>query len=134
MKHIHQINSVPYTVIVADEPLESHISIIENPNLFEIVDSEIPSDAQYLNYQSDVPLEVPLWAMRNVLKKRNLFDLIIGAINQLDEPLKTDALDFLEYGNFIERYSNSVLLIQQITQISSVDVNNLFIEANNIKL
>lgn len=81
-----------------------------------------------------VPIEVPLWAMRNVLKKRNLFETIIGAINQLPEPLKTDALDFLEYGNFIERNSNAVLLIQQITQMSSDEVDELFIEANNIKL
>ena len=132
MKHIHKINSVPYTVVVATEPLESHPLL--SGGLFEIVDAEIPSDAQYLSYQNDVPFEVPLWSMRNVMRKANIFDLIIGAINQLPEPLKTDALDYLEYGNYIERHSNTVLLIQQITQFTDEQVDTLFIDANNLKL
>jgi hypothetical protein len=84
--------------------------------------------------KQEVPFEVPLWTMRNVMRKANIFDLIIGAINQLDEPLKTDALDYLEYGNYIERHSNTVLLIQQITQFTDSQVDTLFIDANNLKL
>jgi len=35
-----------------DRPLEEHPSIVENPDIFEIVDEEIPSHAQTLIYQS----------------------------------------------------------------------------------
>jgi hypothetical protein len=57
MRHIKQIeNSLKndietYTVVIANEPLEQHLSIIENPTIFEIVDGEIPENAQYLNYE-----------------------------------------------------------------------------------
>ena len=58
MLHIRQKNSnesTTYTVVIttgyADEDLDVHPSIMENPDLFEIVDGEIPSDAQFLKYQ-----------------------------------------------------------------------------------
>lgn len=51
MKHIRQISSQTYTVVIANEPLEEHNSIIEHPDLFEIVDCEIPENAQYLSYE-----------------------------------------------------------------------------------
>jgi len=57
MRHIKQIEIVieneieTYTVVIANEPLEENLCIIEHPNLFEIVDCEIPENAQYLNYQ-----------------------------------------------------------------------------------
>jgi len=81
-----------------------------------------------------VPFEVPLWSMRTVLKQSNLFDAIIGAIQTLDEPTRSIALDYLEYGNYIERHSNTVGMIQQITQLSETQVDDLFINANSIKL
>jgi hypothetical protein len=100
---------------------------IEETDFLTEIDLEIQS-------KELVPFEVPLWTMRNVMRKANIFDLIIGVINQLDEPLKTDALDYLEYGNYIERHSNTVLLIQQITQFTDAQVDTLFIDANNLKL
>ena len=54
MRHIRQINTVGqeyYGLVVADEPLESHPSVIEHPELFEISEDEIPEKVQYLNYQ-----------------------------------------------------------------------------------
>lgn len=56
MKHIRQINSVgtqSYTIMVVDDwdrPLEEHPSIIQHPEVFEIVDADIPENAQYLKY------------------------------------------------------------------------------------
>jgi hypothetical protein len=35
-----------------NKPLEEHPSIVENPDIFEIVDDEIPAHAQTLIYQS----------------------------------------------------------------------------------
>lgn len=87
------------------------------------------------NYKKTlVPYEVPLWSMRNVLRKNQMFDDILTAINLLPETTKTDALDYLEYGNYIERNSNTVLLIQQIKGLNETEVDDLFIEANNLKL
>jgi len=54
MKHIRQINTVgtdSYTVVIAEEPLEEHPSIVEHPDLFEISEDEIPEQHQYLNYE-----------------------------------------------------------------------------------
>jgi hypothetical protein len=54
MRHIRQINSVgtdSYTVVIANEPLEQHPSILEHPELFEISEDDIPQKHQYLNYQ-----------------------------------------------------------------------------------
>lgn len=44
---------VAYTIVITDgwtEPLEQHPSIVEHPEIFEIVDAEIPENAQFLNY------------------------------------------------------------------------------------
>lgn len=44
---------VAYTIVITDgwtEPLEQHPSILEHPEIFEIVDAEIPENAQFLNY------------------------------------------------------------------------------------
>jgi hypothetical protein len=54
MRHIRQTNSVgteSYTVVVAQEPLEEHASIVQHPDLFEISEDEIPAYVQYLNYE-----------------------------------------------------------------------------------
>lgn len=57
MRHIRQIENLlknnieTYTVVIANEPLEESLCIIEHPNLFEIVDCDIPENAQYLNYE-----------------------------------------------------------------------------------
>ena len=82
----------------------------------------------------EVPFEVPLWAIRNIMRKVNIFNLVIEYINTLEEPLRTDAIDYLEYGNYVERYSNTVLLIQQIAQMSEKEVDNLFINASKLTL
>jgi hypothetical protein len=56
MEHIRQINSIntdTYTIVNTsnwNKPLNEHPSIIENPELFEIANCEIPEKCQYLNY------------------------------------------------------------------------------------
>jgi len=54
MRHIRQINTVGqeyYGVVIAEEPLEQHPSILEHSELFEISEDEIPEKHQYLNYE-----------------------------------------------------------------------------------
>jgi hypothetical protein len=46
---------IAYSVVHTSDwtlPLEQHPSIVNNPDLFEIVDEEIPQHAQTLIYQS----------------------------------------------------------------------------------
>lgn len=58
MKHIRQKNSIenpPYTVVITDnwnKPLEEHPSVVEQPNVFEIADCEIPLIHQYCVYDN----------------------------------------------------------------------------------
>jgi hypothetical protein len=44
---------IAYTVVITNDwtqPLEEHPSIVEHPEVFEIVDESIPENAQYLKY------------------------------------------------------------------------------------
>jgi hypothetical protein len=54
MRHIRQINTVGqeyYGIVIAEEPLEEHRSILEHPELFEISEDEIPEKCQFLYYE-----------------------------------------------------------------------------------
>lgn len=53
MEHIKQICVEPYTVVVAEGNLAQHPSVLNNPELFEVVNNEIPDNAQYLNYSTE---------------------------------------------------------------------------------
>lgn len=56
MPHIKQKNSselegYTYTVVIDNgNLLGQHPAVLEEPNLFEVVDQDIPEDAQYLKY------------------------------------------------------------------------------------
>lgn len=59
MEHIRQImnltvnkQDVAYTVVITDgyADLTTHPSIVEHPDLFEIVDVDLPTEYQFLNY------------------------------------------------------------------------------------
>lgn len=57
MKHIRQINSVgtnTYTIVNVENyngELETHPLIINNPDLFEISEDELPEFIQYVIYE-----------------------------------------------------------------------------------
>mgnify|MGYP006270592403 CR=1 FL=1 len=61
MKHIRSKDIDPtYTIVITDgygeegQPtLEQHPSILDYPNLYEIVDCEIPEHCQYLIYRNN---------------------------------------------------------------------------------
>jgi hypothetical protein len=52
MRHIKQKVETPYIVVFAEEPLEQHLSITTFPDLFEIVDNELPQIVEYLDFQN----------------------------------------------------------------------------------
>lgn len=138
MRHIRQINTVGqeyYGVVIAQEPLESHISITKYPDLFEISEDEIPEKYQYLEMPPiTVPFEVQLWRIRTVLKLMQLETQIESAIDTMPEPSKTAATYVWKYGTTVERASQTVLLLQSVLQLTDEQVDDLFIQADAILL
>lgn len=51
-----------------------------------------------------VPEVIPMWAFRRALRKRKMLEGILSFIGSLPEQQKLDAMEHLEYGNYIERY------------------------------
>jgi hypothetical protein len=138
MRHIRQINSVgtdSYTVVVAQEPLESHRSIVNYPTLFEISEDELPAYIQYVDMPPlTVPDEVQLWRIRTVLKLMQLETQIESAIDAMPEPSKTAATYIWKFGTTVERASQTVLLLQSALQMTNEQVDDLFIQADAILL
>jgi len=138
MRHIRQINSVgtnSYTVVVAEEPLESHRSVVNYPELFEISEDELPEYIQYVDVQPPtVPFEVQLWRIRTVLKLMQLETQIESAIDAMPEPSKTAATYIWKFGTTVERSSQTVLLLQSVLQLTDEQVDDLFIQADAILL
>jgi len=104
--------------------------------------ASIPKDVQYTTIQFTddttievvVPFEVQLWRIRTVLKLMGLEDIIANALNSLEEPMKTGALYIWEYGTTVERQSQTVQLLQGVLQMTDEQVDEIFIQANNIQL
>ncbi len=82
----------------------------------------------------EVPQEVALWKIRAVLKSMGLEEQIEQSFELLEEPNKTGAKYIWEYGTAIERYSQTVLFLQQVLKMTEAQVNQIFITANNIFL
>ena len=85
-------------------------------------------------FRVQVPEQVPLWCLRQILKDMGLFELILTEFDKLEEPTRTRALDFLEYGNFVTRNSQTVLLLGHLLNKSKEEIDQIFINANNIEL
>lgn len=138
MRHIRQINSVgtnSYTVVIANEPLEQHHSIINHPTVFEISEDELPEFVQYVdNPPITVPYEVQLWRIRTILKLLQLETQIEQALETLPEPSKTAANYIWNYGTTVERSSQTVLLLQSVLQMTNEQVDDLFVQSEAILL
>jgi len=81
-----------------------------------------------------VPNEVERWKIVAILQLTNNYQNIVDAINQLEEPTKTIALTHLENGESVVRTSQTVLFIQSVLQMTDEQVDEIFINANNINL
>ncbi len=83
-------------------------------------------------FKDATPTEVQLWRVRTILKLNNLETAIESALNQLDEPTQTAAKNVWNYGTTIERYSQTVLFIQSVTQMTDDQVDLIFQQAEAI--
>ena len=83
-------------------------------------------------FKDKTPIESQLWRVRTILNLMNLIPTIETALDQLDEPTKTAAKNVWNYGTTIERYSQTVLFIQSVTQMTDEQVDEIFQQAENI--
>ena len=83
-------------------------------------------------FKDKTPTEVQLWRLRTILKLMNLIATIESALDQLDEPTQTAAKNVWNYGTTVERYSQTVLFIQSVTQMTDDQVDEIFQQAEAI--
>jgi hypothetical protein len=83
-------------------------------------------------FKDATPSEVQLWRVRTILKLMNLETTIESALDQLEEPTQTAAKNVWNYGTTVERYSQTVLFIQSVTQMTDDEVDEIFQQAENI--
>ncbi len=81
-----------------------------------------------------VPNEVPLWCIKAILNEMGLLEIVEGALTQLEEPLKSRANYIWNYGNIIKRDSLTVTFIGQVLKKDKTEIDEIFINANNIEL
>jgi hypothetical protein len=76
-----------------------------------------------------VPESVPLWSLRQVLMEDGLLDTILAAVQN-----NAVLLNFLEYGNYVNRDSPSLAALAAQLERTSDEVDNLFRRAATKKL
>jgi hypothetical protein len=85
-------------------------------------------------FRDKTPAEVQLWRLRTILKLMNLIATIESALDQLSEPNQTAAKSVWNYGTTVERYSQTVLFIQSVTQMTDYQVDEIFQQAEAIQI
>lgn len=73
-----------------------------------------------------VPEVIPMWAFRRALRKRKMLDGILAFIGSLPEQHKLDALEHLEYGNYIERNHPMIVGSAQQLGLPESTVDDIF--------
>lgn len=135
MRYYIPINENSLEAVISLELNEKPINGIElgtfkNPYFKDNTYTEIVEGVEKI----EVPQEVQLWRIRVVLKLLSMEQVIETALNSLDEPMKTGALYIWSYGTTIERNSQTVQLLQYVLGLTSSQVDDIFIQANNIQL
>ena len=78
-----------------------------------------------------IPQQVPMWAVRTVLQNDGLFDQAQALITaSTDNALK----NVWEYGNFADRNSNAINSLATALDLTSEQVDQMFIDANNLSV
>jgi hypothetical protein len=85
-------------------------------------------------FKDATPSEVQLWRVRTILNLMNLEATIESALDQLEEPTQTAAKNVWNYGTTVERYSQTVLFIQSVTQMTDDQVDEIFQQAEAIQI
>ena len=81
----------------------------------------------------EVPNEVPTWRLRAVLAIDGKEQDVENAIYQLPEPNKTIAQRAWDYGSNTERTSQTVAFIKGVLSLTDAEVDQYFIDADNLQ-
>jgi len=78
-----------------------------------------------------IPQQVPMWAVRTVLQNDGLFDQADALVKaSTDNALK----NVWEYGIFADRNSNAIATLSAALGLTSEQVDQMFIDANNLSV
>lgn len=134
MRHIRQINSVgtnSYTVVIANEPLEQHPSIVNHPDLFEISEDEIPLQHQYVNPSYAID------SVKNMQLRLALIDFGImpSAVDSAINAMETGAIKetfhtLWNYSVIFERNDDKLISMATVLGLTSEQTDALFRLAN----
>jgi hypothetical protein len=80
-----------------------------------------------------VPNEVPTWRLRAVLALDSKETDVQNAIDTLPEPNKTIAQRAWDFGSNTERTSQTVAFIKGVLSLTDAQVDDYFIQANNLQ-
>ncbi len=80
-----------------------------------------------------VPNEVPTWRLRAVLALDSKETDVQNAIDTLPEPNKTIAQRAWDFGSNTERTSQTVAFIKGVLSLTDVEVDQYFIDAENLQ-
>jgi hypothetical protein len=120
------------TEIAIDEILtEFFVVPYFNQETREFYEGATPEEIEQA-FKDATPSEVQLWRVRTILKLMNLETTIESALDQLEEPTQTAAKNVWNYGTTVERYSQTVLFIQSVTEMTDDQVDEIFQQAENI--
>ena len=103
------------------------------PNPTTVVEGATEEEIAEAN-KAIVPTEVQLWRVRTVLELMQLEETIARALENLDEPIRTGSKKIWEYGTTIERQSQTVLFLQSVLQMTDLQVDEIFIQADAIAI
>jgi len=123
-KYIGQYFSIEKTLVNSTELVPISDSCEWNGVEWVVIENQI----------IECPSEVQLWRIRTILKLSSLEQVVETALNNLQEPQKTGALYIWNYGTTVERYSQTVLLLQSILGLTDQQTDDIFIQANNISI
>lgn len=122
------------TEVLIDELLQvSMIKPYFNFDTREFYEGATPEEIDQA-FRDKTPSEVQLWRVRTILKLMNLEPTIESALDQLEEPTQTAAKNVWNYGTTVERYSQTVLFIQSVTQMTDDQVDEIFQQAEAIQI
>jgi len=73
-----------------------------------------------------VPEVIPMWAFRRALRKRKMLEGILTFISSLPEQQRLDAMEHLEYGNYIERRHPMIVGSASALGLPEATVDDIF--------
>lgn len=104
-----------------------------------VLNNNLPIESNLTNITDEdiaiqTPKDVALWKLRAVLNAMGLEQNVADEIEKLPNPPRVGATYIWNYGNSIDRNSNTISFIQNALSLTDTQVNQIFITANEITL